>query len=165
MTVILGIDPGLGCTGWGVISHSKGIFAYKDSGRIRTKPAHAIETRIGLIFHELQRVIRLHSVSMVAVESGFVGKGPQSSLKLGQARAAAILAAVTLNIAVVNRAPREVKVALTGNGAAAKAQVAFLVGKMLSLEFENGEEDISDALAVAICAATRGMNTKVVAAR
>jgi crossover junction endodeoxyribonuclease RuvC len=162
---ILGIDPGLGCTGWGVIRHSKGNFTYIDSGRIRTKPAAEIETRIGLIFRELQRVIRLHLVELVAVESGYVGKGPQSALKLGQARAAAILAAETLDLPVINRAPREVKVALTGNGAAAKAQVAYLVGKMLSLEFEHGEDDISDALAVAICAATRGLDKKTLVAR
>lgn len=158
---LLGIDPGLGCTGWGIVKNSNGKFSYIDSGRIRTKPADSVETRIGIIFRDLQTIIRQHQVDSVAVESGYVGKGAQSALKLGQARAAAILAAETLHIPVVTRAPREVKVALTGNGAAAKSQVAFLVGRMLNLEFDSGEADISDALAIAICAATRGLERKV----
>jgi crossover junction endodeoxyribonuclease RuvC len=149
--IVLGIDPGLGCTGWGVIRITRGRIQYLDSGRVRTYPKEGTGARLKKIFETLQGVARQFRVTACAVESGYVGQSPISSLALGQARAAAILAGETAGLTVTMLAPREVKLAVTGRGGAAKEQVAFLVGKMLGIEFDSGESDIADALAVALC--------------
>lgn len=149
--VVLGVDPGLGTTGWGVIRWARGKAAYMDSGRIRTYPNQPIGHRLEKIFRELQDVMARFAVTACAVESGFVGRSAQSALQLGQARAAAVLAAELRGIPVDCPAPREIKMAVTGRGSAAKQQVAYVVGKMLGLQFDDGEEDVSDALAVALC--------------
>jgi crossover junction endodeoxyribonuclease RuvC len=151
--ILMGIDPGLGTTGWGIIRSTGRNFVYVDSGKISTSPSLPMGERLRKLFVHLQETAKQHHIVQCAVESGFVGKSPQSALKLGQARAAAILAIETLNIPVVDLAPREIKIALTGRGAAAKEQVGYIVGKMLGLEFDANEEDISDALAAAICCA------------
>jgi crossover junction endodeoxyribonuclease RuvC len=148
---MLGIDPGLGTTGWGVIRVQAGTIHYVDSGSIQTKSTEPIGLRLRSIFEGLQAVIRQHGVTACAVESGYVGAGAQSALALGQARAAAVLAAEMLDVRVELPAPREIKMAVTGRGAATKTQVAYVVGKMLGIAFDRGEEDISDALAAAIC--------------
>ena len=153
--VVLGIDPGLGTTGWGVVSWSRGRAAYVDAGRIRTYPNQPIGRRLEKIFHELQEVMTRFSVTACAVESGYVGRSPLSALQLGQARAAAVLAAETRGLPAEALAPREIKMAVTGRGSAAKGQVAYVVGKMLGLAFDEGEEDVSDALAVALCRVLR----------
>lgn len=154
--IILGIDPGLGTTGWGVVKRSRGRIVYLDSGRIRTRPAMPLGERLQILFRELQQTVKRFEPSACGVEDGYVGRSAQSALKLGHARAAAILAVETLGVPVQGIAPREVKLAVTGRGSAAKEQVGYVVGKMLGLEFDAGEEDISDALAVALCRALRG---------
>jgi crossover junction endodeoxyribonuclease RuvC len=151
--LLMGIDPGLGTTGWGIVRVSGKGFSYVDSGKLHTTPAQPMGERLRKLFDELQAVARNHKIVACAVESGYVGKGPQSALKLGQARAAAILAIETMGIRVEDLAPREIKMALTGRGSAAKEQVGYVVGKILSLEFESNEQDISDALAAALCCA------------
>jgi crossover junction endodeoxyribonuclease RuvC len=153
--VVLGVDPGLGTTGWGVVRWARGRISYVDSGRIRTYPRELIGRRLEKIFRELQEVMARFSVTACAVESGYVGRGALSALQLGQARAAAVLAAETRGLPAETLAPREIKMAVTGRGSAAKGQVAYVVGKMLGLAFDEGEEDVSDALAVALCRALR----------
>lgn len=153
--VVLGIDPGLGTTGWGVVRLTRGRVSYVDSGRIRTTSNQPIGRRLERIFRELQEVMARFAVTACAVESGYVGRSPLSALQLGQARAAAVLAAETRSLAAEALAPREIKMAVTGRGSAAKGQVAYVVGKMLGLAFDEGEEDVSDALAVALCRALR----------
>jgi crossover junction endodeoxyribonuclease RuvC len=154
-SLVLGVDPGLGTTGWGVVKAEPRRFVYVDSGFIRTNASMPEGERLTEIYNQLQTVAQKFNVEACAVESGFVGRGPQAALKLGQARAAAVLAAESLNIPVTVLAPREVKMAITGRGGASKGQVAYLVGKMLSLVFDEGEEDVSDALAVAISSVMR----------
>ncbi len=163
--MVLGIDPGLGTTGWGIIRAEAGKFQYVDSGKISTSPADPMGVRLEKLFREMQDIAGRHDVSRCAVESGFVGKSAISALKLGQARAAAILAAQSRGIPVLEVAPREVKMAITGIGSAAKDQVGFMVSKILHLEFDRGEEDISDALAVALCCAMRSSPVAGVLAR
>jgi crossover junction endodeoxyribonuclease RuvC len=162
--VLLGVDPGLGTTGWGVVKASRGRFVYVDSGRVRTTTRQLMGERLRGIFSELQRVADHYHATVCGVESGYVGAGARSALLLGQARAAAILSMETKGIPVTLLAPREVKLAVTGRGAASKAQVSYMVGKLLGLEFDAGEEDISDALAIAICLALHGslVNAKAV---
>ena len=150
MDIVLGVDPGLGTTGWGVVQANDGRFRYLDSGKISTSPKDPMGRRLEKIFSELQAVIGTFSVNRCVVESGYVGVSAMSALLLGQARAAAILAAETKGVPVETVAPREIKMAVTGRGGATKAQVGFMTGKLLNLEFDDGEEDISDALAAAL---------------
>jgi crossover junction endodeoxyribonuclease RuvC len=147
---LLGVDPGLGTTGWGVLKTGHGRFQYLESGKICTSPRDPMSRRLEKIFRELQVVIDSFGVTACAVESGYVGVSAMSALSLGQARAAAILAAETKGVPVETVAPREIKMAVTGRGGATKAQVGFMTGKLLGLEFDTGEEDISDALAAAL---------------
>lgn len=150
--VILGIDPGLVTTGWGIVrTGTGGRVTYVDAGKIGTTARLPMGQRLEKIFRELQRVVDHYHVTGCAVEAGYVGPNPVTALHLGHARAAAILAAETRGVPVITLAPREVKMAITGRGAAGKEQVAYVVGKMLGLAFEAGEEDVSDALAVALC--------------
>jgi len=150
--VILGIDPGLTCTGWGIVKRQGTKLVYVDSGRFRTKPVQPMAERLGYLFDEISELCRKHSVTRGAVEAGYVGTGALSALKLGQARAAAVLAIQQQVSNVIDLPPREVKLAVTGNGASSKQQVSYIVGQLLGLEFDRGEEDISDALAIAIAA-------------
>ncbi|MBK6767143.1 MAG: crossover junction endodeoxyribonuclease RuvC [bacterium] len=152
MEVILGIDPGLTCTGWGVVTRQGSRFMYVDSGRLRTKSVLPMAERLSYLFEEISAVCVKYSVTRGAVEAGYVGTGALSALKLGQARAAAVLAIQQSVGHVLDLSPREVKLAVTGNGASSKQQVSYMVGQMLGLEFDRGEEDISDALAIAIAA-------------
>ncbi|MFZ5432692.1 MAG: crossover junction endodeoxyribonuclease RuvC [Calditrichota bacterium] len=145
------MDPGLGTTGWGVIRSTPHGPKYVESGRIRTNPQEPIGQRLTEIYSTLQSVVDQYQITIGAVESGFVGKSPMSALKLGEARAAAVLALEMKGIPVSTPSPREIKLAVTGRGAASKQQVSYMVGRILGLEFDSGEEDISDALAAALC--------------
>ena len=138
-------------TGWGVVQSAGTKFSYVDSGKIHTYSKHRMGERLTTIFTELQAQIVRFKVTDCAVESGYVGRSQLSSLQLGQARAAAILASERMGIPTECIAPREAKMAITGRGSAAKEQVSYVVGKMLGIEFDKSEEDISDALAIALC--------------
>ena len=153
--IIMGIDPGLGTTGYGVIETIGQTRRYQTSGTVRTNPASPGVTRLTQIIDKLRSVISQEKVQCIAVESGYVGRNAQTALKLGQARAAALLSGRLEGTDVFEYAPREVKMALTGRGSAAKSQVQFIVGKLLGITFDDSEEDISDALALAICHSMR----------
>lgn len=150
--IILGIDPGLTCTGWGIVKKSRSRLNYIDSGKLRTKASAPMAERLSYLFGEISAVCRKHGVTRGAVEAGYVGTGAMSALKLGQARACAVLAIHEVTGNVMDIPPREVKMAVTGSGASSKQQVSYMVGQMLGIEFDRGEEDISDALAIAIAA-------------
>jgi len=159
---ILGIDPGLTCTGWGVIRKTGTKLIYVSSGKLRTKPVQPMAERLGYLFDEIAGICRTYDVTRGAVEAGYVGTGAMSALKLGQARACAVLAIQQTTGAVQDIPPREVKMAVTGSGASSKQQVSYMVGQMLGLEFDRGEEDISDALAIAIAASAVRANRLLV---
>jgi len=149
--VVMGIDPGLGTTGFGIVDYAGDSLRYRSSGLVRTKASSPTASRLGQIVRQLREVIVREGVDSIAIESGFIGPNAQAAIKLGQARAAAILAGELDGVEVREYAPREVKMALTGRGSAAKKQVQFMVQKLLGLVFDSNEEDISDALALAIC--------------
>jgi len=145
----LGIDPGSVITGYGVIFSDGYRHRHVDHGCLRTGGG-AMSKRLKLIFEGVLAIIDQHHPDAMAIESVFVKKNPASALKLGQARAAAICASVLRDCAVSEYAPREVKKALVGNGAAEKSQVAHMVGIMLRLH-QTLQADASDALAIALC--------------
>ncbi len=123
--IILGVDPGLATTGWGVVKATAGHVVYVDSGKFHTTPRQSMGQRLEHLFSGLQQVVTSHHVTECAVESGYIGPNAVSALALGHARAAAMLAAETRGVPVVSFAPREIKQAVVGRGGATKAQVGL----------------------------------------
>jgi crossover junction endodeoxyribonuclease RuvC len=146
---ILGIDPGSRCTGFGIIEVRGDRAVCISHGVIKTGGGE-FPQRLGLIFSGVREVIRNHSPDELAIESVFVSRNPASALKLGQARGAAICAAIDHNMPVAEYSPRSVKQAIVGRGAAEKAQIKHMVAVLLQLR-EEIAEDAADALAVALC--------------
>lgn len=151
---ILGIDPGLRVTGFGVLDKEGQQLSYVASGCIKT-PDGELPQRLKAILDSMGEVIALHQPQQVAVEKVFVNVNPQSTLMLGQARGAAICAAVLANLPVAEYTALQVKQAVVGNGHANKEQVQEMVKRLLKL---NGppSPDAADALACAICHAHGG---------
>ncbi len=150
---ILGIDPGLQITGFGVIESDGRCSNYIHSGNIRadgTKTTIGMPQRLGLIFRKLTEVIEQYQPDEVAVEEVFISRNASSALKLGHARGAAISAAVQLHIPVSEYSARSVKQAVVGNGAANKEQIQHMVLRLLSLRGKL-QTDEADALAVCLC--------------
>lgn len=152
---ILGIDPGLRVTGFGVIEKLGSKLAYVASGCIKSDEKSPLPERLGTIFAGLQELLALHRPEQVAVEKVFVNVNPQSTLLLGQARGAAICAAVAAGLPVAEYTALQVKQAVVGNGHAAKEQVQHMVKRLLSLTGDPSP-DAADALACAICHAHGG---------
>ena len=151
---ILGIDPGLRITGFGVIEWRGNRPIYVASGCIKSGEGE-LPDRLGVILSGLSEVIALHQPVQVAVEKVFVNVNPQSTLLLGQARGAAICAAVLQALPVAEYTALQVKQAVVGNGHAAKEQVQEMVKRLLNLAALPGS-DAADALACAICHAHGG---------
>ncbi|HEY8118268.1 MAG TPA: crossover junction endodeoxyribonuclease RuvC [Methylophilaceae bacterium] len=157
---ILGIDPGLRLTGFGVIEKTGEKIAYIASGTIKTTTGKGAETedlptRLKIILDGLFEVIETYKPEQVAVEKVFVNVNPQSTLLLGQARGAAISAAVIRNLPVAEYTALQVKQSVVGNGHAAKEQVQEMVKRLLNLPAVP-KPDSADALACAICHAHGG---------
>ncbi|MES2562111.1 MAG: crossover junction endodeoxyribonuclease RuvC [Pseudomonadota bacterium] len=153
-TRILGIDPGLRVTGFGVLDQSGQQLAYVTSGCIRT-PQGELATRLKSILDGLAQVIAECAPQQIAIEKVFVNMNPQSTLLLGQARGTAICAAVIHDIPVSEYTALQVKQAVVGNGHAAKEQVQEMVKRLLKLGGVPSP-DAADALACAICHAHGG---------
>ncbi len=146
---ILGVDPGSVRTGFGVILCEDDGHVTRGYGAIDPKGAH-IE-RLREIYDGLTLVIKEYAPSMCAVEMPVYAKNPQAMLKLGRAQAAAMLAAIHQGLTVAQYTPKEVKQSVTGNGAASKEQVAYMVRSLLGVRESPMSLDESDALAVALC--------------
>jgi crossover junction endodeoxyribonuclease RuvC len=148
---ILGVDPGSHCTGFGVITGEGDEFKYIDSGHISPPKNASRCERLRAIFEGIQQAIRRHAPTHLAIEDVFYNKNARSSLVLGEARGAAILAAALAEVPVYEYSPREIKQSVTGHGGADKSQVNFMLGKILRLDRPPANTDESDALAVAVC--------------
>ena len=153
---ILGIDPGLRVTGFGVLEISGQKLTYITSGRIRTSDKGELPERIRTILEGLSQVIAELKPQQVAVEKVFVNVNPQSTLLLGQARGAAICAAVLSALPVSEYTALQVKQSVVGNGHARKEQVQEMVRRLLRLPGDPSA-DAADALACAICHAHGGL--------
>jgi crossover junction endodeoxyribonuclease RuvC len=147
---LLGIDPGSRITGYGVIDLDGPRSRYVASGCIQTDSSRPLPERLKIIFEGVASVIREHQPVEVAVEQVFVHRNPDSALKLGQARGAALCAVVVAGLPVSEYAPRAIKQAVVGGGGADKTQVQRMVGLLLN-RVEPLPADAADALAVAIC--------------
>ena len=154
MTRILGIDPGLRITGFGVLDKSGQKLAYVTSGCIKTRPGE-LSTRLKAILDGLAEVIAQCRPEQIALEKVFVNANPQSTLLLGQARGTAICAAVMHDLPISEYTALQVKQAVVGNGHACKEQVQEMVKRLLRLAGAPSP-DAADALACAICHAHGG---------
>ena len=146
---VLGIDPGSQCLGWGVVREVSGVLRLVGCGTVRPKQ-EVFEQRLGEIFTALTAVIRQYSPDEAAVENVFVQKNVASALKLGQARGAAIAACTAASVPVIGYEPTLVKKTLVGSGRAEKAQVSFMVGRILGVK-PDWAVDAGDALGCAVC--------------
>ena len=146
---ILGLDPGLGTTGWGLIEADGNRLAHLANGQIRTDAGMPLPQRLAALADQLEALIRDHAPAAAAVEDVFVNKNPQSTLKLGQARGVVLMCAARAGIDVGEYAPTLVKKAVVGTGGADKAQVHAMVSRLLP-GVKIAGADAADALAVAI---------------
>ena len=148
--LIIGLDPGLGTTGWGIVAKSGNRLSHVANGQVKTDPSASLAERLVTLDRELAQVILAHRPDSGAVEEVFVNKNPQSTLKLGQARGVCLLALARAGLPVTEYATRLVKKALVGTGAAEKAQVQAMLGVLLP-GVKLAGPDAADALAVAVC--------------
>ncbi|HTY03032.1 MAG TPA: crossover junction endodeoxyribonuclease RuvC [Rhodocyclaceae bacterium] len=161
---ILGIDPGLRITGFGVIDKVGQKLAYVTSGCVKTNEAEGLPERIKTLLDGIGEVIAQHRPDEAAVEKVFVNVNPQSTLLLGQARGAAISALVGAALPVSEYTALQVKQAVVGHGKAAKEQVQQMVMRLLQLP-GTPSADAADALACAICHAHGGQGLGSIATR
>jgi crossover junction endodeoxyribonuclease RuvC len=148
--IILGIDPGLRTTGFGVIEKHGTKLRYIASGTIKTGSEGALPPRLKVILNGIAEIIATYRPDCAAIEKVFVNVNPQSTLLLGQARGAAITALVSSDLEVAEYTALQVKQAVVGTGKAAKEQVQDMVARLLVLPGLPGT-DAADALGVAIC--------------
>ncbi len=154
--IILGIDPGLAVTGYGIVRcEEDGDSLCLEYGTIRSDARAELAERLKGIYDGVSRLLEQYHAEQAAFEDVFYGRDLQAALKLGQARGAAMIAAVNAGLEVAVYSPRQVKQALTGNGAASKEQVQQMVAELLRLPQPPTPIDASDALAVAVCHAQR----------
>jgi crossover junction endodeoxyribonuclease RuvC len=147
---LLGLDPGLQRTGWGVIeAHGNGL-RFLVAGVVTTDPALGLASRLDALYRGLQEVVARHRPDAAAVEETVVNVNAESSLKLGHARGVVLLAAAHAGLEVTEYAAKTIKRAVVGTGAAEKRQVAMMV-RMLLPESGHLSGDAADALAVALC--------------
>ena len=149
--LILGVDPGSIVTGYGLIEAEGSRMHRVASGTIVMKPADSMPLRLRAVYDGILAVIDAHHPDEFCIETAFFGKNIQSTLKLGQVRGVAILAAVHRQLAISEYSPREVKRSVTGSGAASKQQVEFMVRTLLNVPAAFKRSDEADGLALAIC--------------
>lgn len=149
--IVMGIDPGLGTTGWAIIEGSgerPSLVAY---GAIHTKPSEDMPDRLLAICNRVGEVLELHAPDEVVIEDVFMARDTKAALALGQARGAAMLGAALKNRPVRTYTALQVKQSVTGNGHASKDQVAFMVKQLFRLTDAPEPADCADAAAIALC--------------
>lgn len=147
---ILGIDPGSRITGFGVIQILRnGALSYVASGCVRI-PKGELAGRLKTVYDGVAEIIRTYQPTVLAIEKVFMAANADSALKLGQARGAAIVAAAVAGVPVAEYTPAEIKLSIVGHGRASKAQIEFMVGRLLGLA-TLPRADAADALAGALC--------------
>ena len=155
MTLILGLDPSLSCTGWGIVRSEGARLSHIANGEVKTDPKAPLAERLLHLHDAIAAVAGAHTPDRAAVEEVFVNKNPQSTLKLAQARGAVLAACARAGVAVNEHAARKVKKAVVGTGGADKRQVQAMLKVLLPGAAVEGP-DAADALAVAIADANLG---------
>lgn len=147
---VLGIDPGLTRTGYGLVQRDRGMRALA-AGVIRTDPERPMAERLAELDRDVSALIADHGPDVVAIERVFTNRNRMTAIAVGRASGVIMAAAARAGLTVAEYSPNEVKLAVAGDGAASKGAVATMVGKRLALDGLAGPADVSDALAVAVC--------------
>lgn len=148
--IALGIDPGTAACGFGVVASDGATLRFVDAGTVRTDPDRPDAARLADLEAALDQLMTAHRPDRVAVERLYFQRNVATAMAVGQARGVALLVAARHGLAVTEPTPNEVKVAVCGNGAADKQQVAVMVGRLLGVELTGARDDATDALAIAI---------------
>ncbi|MBT5721409.1 MAG: crossover junction endodeoxyribonuclease RuvC [Candidatus Marinimicrobia bacterium] len=148
---VLGVDPGLGITGFSIMDTKRNQTHLSAYGTIKPKPKDSLPKRLNYLFEEMNKILDQFSPDVMAIEDAFYSKNVKSAMTLGQARGSLILAAAQADISVYEFAPRKVKMSVCGNGAASKEQVSYMVTQILKLKELPKSMDVSDAMAVGLC--------------
>ena len=151
MIVVMGIDPGVASTGFGVVRMAGGRMSVVDGGVIEVPPGEPTESRLLEIHRELVELMTWHEPAALALEDVYFGKNVRSAIGVGQARGVVMLTAAQRGVSCFDYTPQAVKMAVCGNGAANKAQVQRMVASLLHLPKPPEPDHAADALAVAIC--------------
>ena len=149
--IILGIDPGLIKTGYGIIKVYNDSYNLVDCGTIVPHPKKPLSQRLKTIYKDILYIIDKYNPSIMAIEEVFYGKNVKSSLLLGHARGVSMVCGSMREIPVFEYSARKVKQSVTGNGNAHKSQVKYMISKEFNISDENFSTDASDALAIASC--------------
>jgi crossover junction endodeoxyribonuclease RuvC len=153
--IVLGIDPGLANTGYGVVARRDGRLVALDGGVVRTRGGAAPERRLADLHGQLEALVEQHAPHVMALEQLYFGQNARTAFAVGQARGVAMLVAGQHSLPCASYTPQQVKGAVCGSGRADKAQVARMVGALLGLQAVPASDHAADALAVAICHANR----------
>ena len=148
---VLGVDPGLGITGFSIMDTKRNQTHLSAYGTIKPNPKDSLPKRLNYLFEEMNKILDQFSPDVMAIEDAFYSKNVKSAMTLGQARGSLILAAAQADIPVHEFAPRKVKMSVCGNGAASKEQVSYMVTQILKLKEPPKPLDVSDAMAVGLC--------------
>ena len=149
--IVLGVDPGLTSVGYGILEREGRNVLVKGFGAFSTPNAEPLSSRLSVIHNSIQEIIKEHKPDALACETVFYSKNARSTILLGHARGAVLLAAEGCGVEVIEFSPREIKSAVTGRGNSSKAQVRFMVRAQLDVDDLPKSTDVSDALAVALC--------------
>ncbi len=155
---IIGIDPGLRILGIGVIDYDGNRFQSVYSGVIKTKNTDSLAVKLAQLYEGITAILRDYQPDVLSIEEAFYGKNAKTALLMGHVRGVAMIAGHHADLEVYEYAARKVKSSVTGNGAADKQQVLFMVKRLLKLKEDPVTMDASDALAIAIC---HGLNYKL----
>jgi len=149
--IVMGIDPGLGTSGWAVVSGAGETHSLLASGAIRTRSGDEMATRLLIICNSVRDLVSAHNPDEVAIEDVFLAKDARAAFALGQARGAAMVGAALQGLPVHSYSALQVKKSVTGNGHASKDQVSYMVVRLLGLKEALHPADSSDAAAIALC--------------
>jgi crossover junction endodeoxyribonuclease RuvC len=148
---IIGIDPGLVQTGFGIINVRDNELSLIDYGIIKPDPKDSLSNRLLTIYNDVCNIASNYKPHIFAIEEVFYGKNVKSAMRLGQARGAAMVAAASKGIPIYEYSARKVKQSVTGNGNAHKSQIQFMVKAKLNMDHNPEPIDAADALAIALC--------------
>lgn len=163
--IVMGVDPGVATTGYGVVAREGGgAVSLLECGVVRTEASSPLPIRLRQIYDGLGEVLERHRVDVMAVEGVFFAKNVRTTVILGHARGAVLLAATLRDLPVFEYAPAEIKSAVAGTGRATKEQVQYMIQRLLRLRTPPSPADAADGVAVALCHCSAGMVAAHIAA-
>ncbi len=149
--IVLGVDPGIVCTGWAIVGAVDGGYTLLDAGCLKPRKSQEMDRRLQLLFSGIRNICRDGNPQEIALEESFYGKNVKVALTIGQARAAVLIAAAEMDIPITEYPARIVKQAICGGGQAAKEQISYMVRALLNLTEPLTPQDTADAAAIALC--------------